>query len=126
MSVQGGLIGIQLDITPEMEVFNMLFERCYTINRKESLKQDKKYFNFLSKIQLDHPLYVCGVRISVVVPGCCYQMVWFGHISHVSCGMEVQHIWLSYSSQIGHPDIQCQTSTLLQATFQNASCIRAE
>ena len=33
----------------------MLFERCHTRNRKRSLKQNKEYFNFRSKIQLDHP-----------------------------------------------------------------------
>ena len=33
----------------------MLFER-HTKNRKRSLKQHIKYFNFRSKIQLDHPV----------------------------------------------------------------------
>ena len=33
----------------------MLFERCHTENRKISLKQHITYFNFLGKIQLDHP-----------------------------------------------------------------------
>ena len=47
---------VQLDFTPEMEVFYMLFERCYTENRKRSLKHYMKYFDFRSKIQLDHPV----------------------------------------------------------------------
>ena len=44
---------VQLDFAPEMEVFQMLFERCHT---KGSLKQHTKYFNFRSIIQLDHPV----------------------------------------------------------------------
>ena len=46
----------QLDLTPEMEVFHMLFERCHTKNRKGSIKQHIQYFNFRSKVQLDHPV----------------------------------------------------------------------
>ena len=42
------------DFTPEMEVFYKLIERCHTKNRKGSIKQHKNYFNFRSKIQLDH------------------------------------------------------------------------
>ena len=39
---------VQLDLTPEIEVFHMLFERCPTKNRKRSIKQHIKYFNFRS------------------------------------------------------------------------------
>ena len=36
----------------------MLFERCHNKNRKRYmyLKQRIKYFNFRSKVQLDHPI----------------------------------------------------------------------
>ena len=49
---------VQLDFTPEMEVYYMLFERCHTKNSKRSIKQHMKYFNFWSKIQLDHPVEI--------------------------------------------------------------------
>ena len=47
---------VQLDFTPEVEVFYMLFDRCHTKNVKRFLKQHIKYFNFRSKIQLDQPV----------------------------------------------------------------------
>ena len=47
---------VQLDFTPEMEIFFMLFGRCHTKNQKRSLKRHIKHFNFRSKIQLDHPV----------------------------------------------------------------------
>ena len=47
---------VQLDLLPEIEVFHMLFEKCRTKNRKRSIKQHMNYFNFRSKIQLDHPV----------------------------------------------------------------------
>ena len=39
----------------------MLFERCHTTNNvgRDLLKQHIKYFNFRSKIQLDHPVLYC-------------------------------------------------------------------
>ena len=43
---------VQLDFTPVMEVFFIFHAK----NRKRSLRQHKKYFNFRSKIQLDHPV----------------------------------------------------------------------
>ena len=46
---------VQLDSTPEIKVFNTLSERCHIRNRKGSIKQHIKYFNFRSKDQLDHP-----------------------------------------------------------------------
>ena len=49
---------VQVDFTPEMEVLYMLFERYHIKNRKRSFKQAIKYFNFRSKIQLDHPVQV--------------------------------------------------------------------
>ena len=39
---------VQLDLTLEIEVFHILFERCHTKNRKISVKQHLKYFNFRS------------------------------------------------------------------------------
>ena len=47
---------VQLDFTPEMAVFLILFERCHTKYRNIYLKQHIKYFNFQRKIQLDHPV----------------------------------------------------------------------
>ena len=46
------------DGTREIEIFNKLFDRYYNIhvNRVSSLKQFTEYFNFLCKIQLDHPV----------------------------------------------------------------------
>ena len=48
---------VQLDLIPAIEVFHMLFERCHTKNRKRSVKQHIKYFNFRSKVLLDHPVH---------------------------------------------------------------------
>ena len=39
----------------------MLFDRCHTKNRKKSLKQHTKHFNFRSKIQLDHTVQVLAI-----------------------------------------------------------------
>ena len=47
---------VQLDFTPEIEVIYMLSERCHTKDRKSSIKQHIRYFNFRSKIHLDHPV----------------------------------------------------------------------
>ena len=46
---------VQLDLTPEIEEFHMMFERCHTKkNRRRSII---KYFNFGSSVQLDHPVH---------------------------------------------------------------------
>ena len=42
-----------MDLTLEIEVLHMLFEICHI---KRSIKQHKKYFNFRSQVQLDHPV----------------------------------------------------------------------
>ena len=47
---------VQMDFTPAIEVFNTLFDICHIKNRKRYFKQHMKYFNFRSKIQLDHPV----------------------------------------------------------------------
>ena len=39
---------VQLDFTPEMEVFFMLYERCHIENIKRSFKQHMKCLNFRS------------------------------------------------------------------------------
>ena len=44
---------VHLDFTLEIKVLKMLVERCHTKIKKSSLKQHIKYFNFMSKIQLD-------------------------------------------------------------------------
>ena len=40
---------VQLDFTQEIEVFNMLFDRCHIEKRKSSIKHHGEYFNFLCK-----------------------------------------------------------------------------
>ena len=45
-----------MDFTSDMEVLYVLFKKCPTKNRKISLKQHIKYFNFRNTIQLDHPV----------------------------------------------------------------------
>ena len=47
---------VQLDFTPEMQVLYMLFERYHTKNRNISQTAYLILLNFLSKIQLDHPV----------------------------------------------------------------------
>ena len=51
---------VQLDFTPEIEVFNMHFVRCQSKDKKNSNKQHTNYINFLSNIQLDHPVVRVG------------------------------------------------------------------
>ena len=53
---------VQLDFTPQMDVFYMLLERWHTKNTNRSLEQYLIYFNFLSKIQMDHPVIQGGAR----------------------------------------------------------------
>ena len=53
--VKGQYRVVQLDLTPEIEVLHMMFERSHTKNRKRSIKQ---HFNFQSQVQLDHPVVV--------------------------------------------------------------------
>ena len=43
-----------MDLTSDF--FYQLFDRCYSQNMKGSVEQHVKYFNFLSKVQLDHPV----------------------------------------------------------------------
>ena len=50
------LPGVQLNFTPEMEVFYMLFERCLSIFSMASLKQHIEYLHIRCKIQLDLPV----------------------------------------------------------------------
>ena len=40
---------VQLDSTPEMEVFYMLFQRYYSEIRKGSIKQHTEYFPLLNQ-----------------------------------------------------------------------------
>ena len=47
---------VQLDFTLIIEVFNILFNRCHSESRKSPIKLHTEYFNFLCKIQLDHPV----------------------------------------------------------------------
>ena len=47
---------VNLDSSPEIEVFYMLFERCCSKNVKGSIKQYTEYFDFRCKIHFDHPV----------------------------------------------------------------------
>ena len=47
---------VQLNLTPEIEVFHVLFDRSRPIFRMTSLKQHMSYFNFRCSIQLDRPV----------------------------------------------------------------------
>ena len=49
---------VQLNFTPEIEVFYRLFERSLSILSITSLKQLMEYFNFRSIIQFDHPVFL--------------------------------------------------------------------
>ena len=73
-SGDGRLCGVvQLTFTPEIEVFNMPFERCQSKNRESSIGQHTEYFNFRCTIQLDLPVRDAG-RVEpevVVVPARC-------------------------------------------------------
>ena len=48
---------VQLDFTLIIEVFNILFNRCHSESRKSPIKLHTEYFNFLCKIQFDHPVH---------------------------------------------------------------------
>ena len=48
---------VQRNLTPEMEVSCMLFERFLSIFSVTTLKQHMEYFNFRCKIQLDLPVH---------------------------------------------------------------------
>ena len=60
---------VQLNFTPEIEVFHMLFDRFYF--SMTSLKQHMEYFNFTCSIQLDQPVWV-PLRFSTE----CLSMTW--------------------------------------------------
>ena len=53
---------VQLNVTPEIEVFDMLFERSLSIFSMTSLTQLMEYSHFRCEIQLDLP-----VDIDVIV-----------------------------------------------------------
>ena len=47
---------VQLNLTPEIEVFDMLFDRSLSIFSMTFLKQHMEYFNFRCKIHFDLPV----------------------------------------------------------------------
>ena len=53
---------VQLIFTPLYLVFYMLFERDFSIFSITSLKQRIKYFNFWSKVQLNHHVLALSSR----------------------------------------------------------------
>ena len=48
---------VELDLTPEIEVFHLLFETGHTKNRKKYIKLHIKYINFRCLVQLYHPVF---------------------------------------------------------------------
>ena len=68
---------VQLDSTPEIEVFQLLFDRCHSKTRKRSIKQHIKYFKFRSFVQLDQPV-VRGATftVGIVPPTAKRRMMW--------------------------------------------------
>ena len=60
--------GVQLNLTPEIEVFYMLFDRSLSISRMTSLKQHMKYFHFRCYIQLGLPVLRVSGRAIHAIP----------------------------------------------------------
>ena len=60
---------VQLDFTPEMEVFCIMLDRSLPIFTMASVKQHKEYFNFRNKIQLDQPVFSCEWEIMFTQQG---------------------------------------------------------
>ena len=58
---------VQLNLTPEIQVFHMLFDRSLSQFNMTSLKQHMEYFNFRSYIQLDFPVH--GEHVGVQLEG---------------------------------------------------------
>ena len=65
---------VQLNFSPEIQVFYMRFERALSIFSIASLKQHIYYFNFWCKIQLDLPVY------TVYIYGL-YNSTWSGTLN---------------------------------------------
>ena len=57
---------VQLDFTPEIKVFVMLFERCHSKNSVKSIKQHIKYFNLRSNIAKIYDLIGCINTVCVI------------------------------------------------------------
>ena len=60
---------VQLNFTPEIKVFHVLFERCHTKDRKISDEQHMKCFIFQCNVQLDHPIEKSTLLYSERLPG---------------------------------------------------------
>ena len=54
---------VQLNLTPEIEVFYILFDRSLSIFSMTFLRQHLEYFNFRCKIQLDLPVERSGCKL---------------------------------------------------------------
>ena len=64
---------VQLDLTPEIEVFHMLFDRCHTKNRKRSIKQ-RIYNTSNSGVKFScTTLYIPWLRVYGVCLGCALE-----------------------------------------------------
>ena len=63
---------VQLNFSPEIEVFYMLLERSLSIFSMTSLKQNIEYFSFRCEIQLDLPVHYSSSIFSVT--GSCKLM----------------------------------------------------
>ena len=81
---------VQLDFTPEIEALFMLFERCHTKDRKRSLKQHIRYFNFRNKIHLDHHVFF--------PPGNAIRLT----LHEMPPALAASHLSVSYFFQLWH------------------------
>ena len=92
---------VQLDFTPEIEALFMLFERCHTKDRKRSLKQHIRYFNFRNKIHLDHPVFF--------PPGNAIRLT----LHEMPPALAASHLSVSYFFQLWHRKISAFLENLI-------------
>ena len=92
---------VQLDFTPEIEALFMLFERCHTKDRKRSLKQHIRYFNFRNKTHLDHPVFF--------PPGNAIRLT----LHEMPPALAASHLSVSYFFQLWHRKISAFLENLI-------------
>ena len=65
---------VQLNFTPEIEIFYLLFDVSLSIFSKTSLKHHMEYFNFRCRIQLDIPVLLVGGGVDDEVKAALYPV----------------------------------------------------
>ena len=80
----------QLNLTTEIEVFCMLFDRSLSIFSMTSLIQHIEYSHFLCKIQLDLPVVLTLLRDVVIV-------LLLLHLQRLAKSLSLLIFWLLYS-----------------------------